>query len=720
MTEQTIRLQIDGMSCASCVGRVEKALQAAGGVSAARVNLATKTARVSFDHDATDVRRVAQVATTAGYPARVVGGAVSPQQDTAALQRDFIIALVLSLPVVVASMGWHVFPSLAPVLDGQLSRAVQLVLTSLVLLWPGRGFFQKGVPALLRGAPDMDTLVAIGTGAAWGFSAVVVMMRGALPADGVYFEAAAMIVTLILLGRLLEARAKGRTGDAVRGLIGLQPRTATVIRDGVDVAVPVADLQVGDQIKIVPATRIAVDGIVTQGQSYVDEAMLTGEPAPQRKTVGDTVTGGTMNGAGALVFRATRVGADTALSQIVEMVQDAQDTRLPIQAVVTRITSVFVPIVLVLAAVTFAGWLMFGGIGFALVAGVSVLIVACPCAMGLATPMSIMVGTGRAAQAGVLFRSGDALQTLQSVAVIAFDKTGTLTQGKPVIARFDVNAGYDGDRVLGLIASLETQSEHPLGRAVVDAAATRGVALMPVSDVRAIAGMGIQGHVAGQLIKVGSARFIGCDPVDDASGGSVFYASVDDVQVAQIAVADQLRPSAKPMIAALRDMGIKVVMLTGDTAQTAHAVARDLGIDTVMADLLPAQKLGALRDLRTQGAVGFVGDGINDAPALADADVGIAIGTGTDIAIESADVVLMSHDLMAVVRGITLSRATLRNIKQNLFWAFAYNAALIPVAAGLLYPVWGVMLSPMLAAAAMTLSSVFVVTNALRLRGVAR
>jgi len=732
MPHETLRLQIDGMTCASCVGRVEKTLLAADGVVAANVNLATQTATLTVHADTeTDI---AGLVTQSGYPASAIIDQAARDAKTATATRAvtarFWAAAALTIPVVILAMGGHMVPRLMPLLDGPVSRLIQFGLTTLVLIWPGRAFYTKGVPALLRRTPDMNTLVAIGTFAAWSFSTVVVFAPALLPAaNGVYFEAAAVIITLILLGRLFEARAKGRTGDAVRNLIALRPATAQVVRDGVVTAVPVEDIIAGDLVHLAPGARVAVDGIVTQGASYIDEAMLTGEPLPVAKSEGSAVTGGSVNGTGALVFRVTRTGDDTALAQIVQMVQDAQGARLPIQDLVNKITGIFVPIILVVAMLTIAVWLVLGP-QLALVTGVSVLIVACPCAMGLATPMSIMVGTGRAAELGVLFRGGDALQGLQDVKTVAFDKTGTLTIGKPTLTQIIVADGADENTVLRDAATVEASSEHPIGTAIVAAATARGLALGDVSDFASVTGMGVQARVDGNPILVGAARFMADNGIDlvgfaDAArdaggkGHSVFYVARNGVATALLAVADPAKPEAADMIARLHARGIRTAMITGDTAQAADHIATELGIDQVIAGVLPAGKSDAIAALKSHGAVAFVGDGINDAPALAGADVGIAIGTGTDVAIEAADVVLMAHDLNAVVRAIDVSSATLRNIRQNLFWAFAYNAALIPVAAGLLYPLWGILLSPMLAAGAMALSSVFVVTNALRLRGTA-
>ena len=729
MTDQVLRIEIEGMTCASCVGRVERALQAVTGVMQAQVNLATKTARVTFSPDVTTSQAVADAATNAGYPARALRDQLSQDARQAGefkvIANRFRIAASLTAPVVILAMGAHLVPAWAGVLDSWTSWLVQFCLTSAVLAWPGADFYRKGIPALVKGAPDMNTLVAIGTFAAWAFSTVALVAPSMLPANAVavYFEAAAVIVTLILLGNMLEAGAKGRTGDAVRKLVGLRPKTARVARAGEILDVPIDTIVVGDLIHIRPGERIAIDGVVTEGQSFVDEAMLTGEPVPADKSTGDRVTGGTINGVGALIVQATNVGADTALSRIIQMVQDAQGARLPIQDIVNRITGWFVPVVLGLAVLTVLGWFVFGpdpALGFALVAGVSVLIVACPCAMGLAVPMSIMVGTGRAADLGVLFRKGDALQALQGVRTVAFDKTGTLTVGRPTVTVFDTVAGHDADTVLQAVAGVEAVSEHPIAQAVVAYAQSRNVSPATVTDFVSQTGLGAQGTVAGKSVHVGGARFMADQGIDvpafakATQGHSVFYAAINGQLVCTVAVSDPVKPSAKATIAALHAAGLKTVLISGDTMAAAHAVADQIGIMHVVADVLPAGKIAALATL--DGPVAFVGDGINDAPALAHADVGIAIGTGTDVAIESADVVLMSGDLLAVGHAFAISHATLRNIRQNLFWAFAYNAALVPVAAGVLYPALGVLLSPMLAAGAMAMSSVFVVSNALRLR----
>lgn len=741
---KTLQLDISGMSCASCVGRVEQALLKIPGVSSASVNLATEQAQVVTDND-TSVASVLATLDQAGYPGQVHDNASAngtDQQkkkahDLAELTRAFVIAAVLTLPVMVLEMGSHLVPSFHHWVMANIGQfnnwMLQFVLTTLVLFGPGLRFLRVGIPALIKGAPEMNSLVALGTLAAWTFSVVALFAGDLLPAgtQNVYFEAAAVIVTLILLGRLLEARAKGRTGDAIKKLVGLAPETAYVERDGKTMAIPLAEVRLGDVLHLRPGERVAVDGEVIAGDSYVDESMLTGEPIPVAKSVGDEVVGGSINSNGQLTFRATRIGEDTLLARIVQMVQDAQSAKLPIQGVVDRVTAVFVPVVMGLALVTFVVWLLFGpepALTFALVNAVAVLIIACPCAMGLATPTSIMVGTGRAAELGVLFRKGDALQSLRDCQVIALDKTGTLTEGKPVLSDFVVQQGFDHDEVLQLLASVEQHSEHPIAQAIVTAATDRSLSLLTTDQYQTVPGMGVSASINGRQIDIGADRFaeqksISLTAVREISnklaeaGKSPLYAIIDNRLAAVIAVADTIKPTSQEAVSAFHALGLKVAMITGDNQRTANAIAAQIGIDEVVAGVMPDGKVAAIRSLRDRyGELAFVGDGINDAPALAEADIGIAVGTGTDIAIESSDVVLMSGDLNGVVNALSVSHATLRNIKQNLFWAFAYNAALIPVAAGVLYPAAGVLLSPMLAAGAMAMSSVFVVSNALRLR----
>jgi len=745
--EAQITLQVDDLTCAACAARVDRALRAVPGVRDAAVNLTTGVARATVLDGVADARALAAAVTQAGYPARPHDSAVRDDpatvqaREAAALRTRAALAGLLALPVVILEMGGHLVPAfhhwIAATMGMQASWWVQGILAALVLAGPGRMFFARGLPALLRGAPDMNSLVALGTGAAFLYSTVVLLAPGLVPdaARAVYFEAAVVIVVLILIGRWLEARARGRTGAAIARLVGLRPATARVQRGDGHADVPVDSLEPGDLILLRPGERVAVDGTVTEGRAQVDESMLTGEPMPVAKQPGERVTGGTVVSSGALTMRAEKVGGDTVLAQIIRMVEDAQAARLPIQALVDRITLWFVPIILGIAVLTVAVWLAFGpDLSHALVAGVSVLIIACPCAMGLATPTSIMVGTGRAADLGVLFRKGDALQALAGVQVVAFDKTGTLTEGRPALTDMALAEGADRAAVLAAVAGLEARSEHPVAHAILAGAAAAGVTPGTVEDFTAHAGAGVSGTVHGQAVLAGNARFLTGEGVAmgdmaeraDAlasEGKTPVLVAMDGQAVAVLAVADPVRAGAADAIAALQARGVRCVMLTGDTAATARAVAAPLGLDDVKAGLRPEDKQTAIADLKSDGSrVAFVGDGINDAPALAAADVGIAIGTGTDVAIESGDVVLMGGDPRGVATALDLSARTLRNIKQNLFWAFGYNVALVPVAAGVLYPALGLMLSPMLAAGAMALSSVFVLTNALRLRraGVSR
>ncbi len=739
---EDITLEIVGMTCASCVGRVERALKAAPGVVSASVNLANETAQVAYLAGALSPADIAAVVTDAGYTSKVYRTDNAEKADRKAneikkLKILTILAAVLAVPVFLIEMTGYVIPGFNEWIDAtiglQNSILIQFVLTTLVLFGPGLRFYTKGYPSLFKGAPDMNSLVAVGTSAAYGFSLVSTFAPQILPAGTavVYYEAAAVIVVLILLGRLLEAQAKGRTGEAIRKLVGLQAKTARVERDGEVLELPIEDVLVGDLIHVRPGEKIAVDGEVVSGMSYVDESMISGEPAPVEKTEGTELVGGTVNGTGALVFRTTKIGSDTMLAQIIQMVEQAQGAKLPIQGLVDRITLYFVPAVMVTALITVAVWLIIGptpALSFAIIAGVAVLIIACPCAMGLATPTSIMVGTGRAAEMGVLFRKGDALQMLQETTIVAVDKTGTLTEGRPELTDLNISEGFDEDEVLGLIASVEETSEHPIATAIVRASKARGLTSSEVTDFNSITGFGVSASVKGHTILIGADRLMDREGIDLAElkttgqalgkkGKTPLYAAIDGKAAAVIAVADPIKKTTPEAIKALHALGLKVAMITGDNRGTAEAIAAELGIDVVVAEVLPEGKVAALEELSEGKAkLAFVGDGINDAPALATADVGIAIGTGTDIAIEAADVVLMSGDLKGVVNAFDVSQRTMRNIHQNLFWAFGYNVVLIPVAAGLLYPVAGIMLSPVLAAAAMALSSTFVLTNSLRLK----
>lgn len=735
---RTILLPIEGMHCASCVGRIETVLRNVPGVSGASVNLATGRARIE---GAADVAALVSAIAAAGYRARppepAIAAAARKGAGEAALGRDVTLAALATLPVFVLEMGAHLVPGMhglvMATIGMQASWLVQFALTAFVLAVPGRRFYMRGFPALVRGAPDMNSLVAVGTAAAFLFSAVAVFVPGLLPAGtvNVYFEAAAVIVTLILVGRWLEAGARGRASEAIGRLVGLQAGSARVRRDGKTVETAVSDVRPGDVVEVRPGERVPVDGAVIEGESYVDESMITGEPIPAAKTAGAAVVGGTVNQTGAFAFRATAVGAGTMLARIVAMVEQAQGAKLPVQALVDRVTLFFVPAVMGIAALTFLAWLILGpapALTFGLVNAVAVLIVACPCAMGLATPTSIMVGMGRGAETGILFRRGEALQTLGKAGLVAFDKTGTLTEGRPALTDLEPAEGFGGDDVLAALAAVEAMSEHPVARAIVAAAEGRGLAVPRAAGFGSLTGLGAFAKVDGVRVEIGADRYmaeLGHDVGPFAGtaarladeGKSPLYAAIGGRLAAIVAVADPVKRTTPGAVAALRGMGLKVAMITGDDRRAARAIARRLGIDTVVAGVLPGGKVDAIRRLKAgHGTLAFVGDGINDAPALAEADIGIAIGTGTDIAIEAADLVLMSGNPRGVPNAIALSRATLANIRQNLFWAFAYNVALIPVAAGALYPLFGLLLSPMLAAGAMALSSLFVLANALRLR----
>lgn len=777
---ETLVLEVEDMTCASCVSRVEKALKSVPSVETASVNLATGEAVVKVLGGVDALPALIAAVSKAGYAVRLAGastdegaaaegqghtGLATPgevpgvahpavstgraddsrearrEKEILGLKRDFLIAFVLTLPLFVMEMGAHIYPPLHHVLmdvfPGNSLYLLQFALATAVLAGPGRRFYLKGLPALFRLAPDMNALVAIGTGAAYLYSLVTTFAPEILPVDArhVYYEAATVIVSLILLGRLLEARAKGRTGAAIRKLAGLQAKTARVEREGETRDVPLSEVRLGDVVVVRPGERIPVDGRVIDGASAVDEAMISGEPIPVEKGPGATVIGGTVNGSGSFRFEATGIGADMMLSRIIRMVQEAQGAKLPIQKLVDEVTAWFVPAVIGIAVATFFLWLIFGpepAYTHGLVAAVAVLIIACPCAMGLATPTSIMVGTGRAAELGVLLRKGEALQSLSQIDWVVMDKTGTITAGKPEVTEIVTAEGFAEVEVLRLTASLEARSEHPLADAIVRAAEGRGMALSAVENVEAVAGFGVTGLVDGRKIAAGADRFmvkLGVMAEGETSGltaavtrladegASPLYVAIDGKLAAAIAVADPIKETSAAAIAALKARGLKLVMVTGDNRRTAEAVARRAGTDAVVAEVLPEGKVSAIKDLQAKGdKVAFVGDGINDAPALATADAGIAIGTGTDVAIESADVVLVGGDLMGALHAIELSDKVMANIRQNLFWAFGYNVALIPVAAGLLYPLVGVTFSPILGAAAMGLSSVFVLTNALRLR----
>ncbi|TDQ38627.1 heavy metal translocating P-type ATPase [Thiopseudomonas denitrificans] len=744
---QQAELAIKGMTCASCVGRVEKQIATFPGVINAEVNLATGKARIQ--HAGADFAALTAMLTDSGYPAKRIDDAPATQQadpseqfaeTVESLKKSLFVAFALAIPLFILEMGGHVFPSfhdwLHALIGQKTSWIIQAALAAGVFFGPGWPLIKAGVRGLIRWQPDMNALVALGTGSAFGYSLVATFIPGVLPEGtvNVYYEAVGVIIALILLGRYMENKAKSNTSEAIQGLLKLQVKTArTITCCGNAKDVPIEEVTVGKTLEIRPGERIPLDGVVTSGDSFVDESMINGEPVPVQKTEGSPLVGGTINQTGVLRMEVQKVGGDTLLSQIIRLVEQAQGSRLPIQNLVNQITAWFVPAVMGAAALTFLVWVIFGpspALTLALVNAVAVLIIACPCAMGLATPTSIMVGTGRAAQLGVLFRQGTALQGLQDAKVVAVDKTGTLTEGRPVLTDFVVAAGVDETRALQLQASLEHQSSHPVSRAIVAAAEDKQLQLLPVSEFDSLTGLGVRGTVDGQQLHAGSSRLMKQLAVDisgfaDAAGQlakegkTPMYLAIDGQLAAMLAVADPIKASTPAAIRALHELGLKVVMISGDNQHTAQAIADQLDIDEVVAEVMPAQKVETVQQLQARyGKLAFVGDGINDAPALASADIGIAIGTGTDIAIDAADVVLMSGQLTGVVNALQISRSTLRNIKQNLFWAFAYNAALIPVAAGILYPVNGTLLSPMFAAGAMAMSSVFVVSNALRLRKV--
>ncbi|RIH81875.1 Copper-transporting P-type ATPase [Calidithermus terrae] len=740
---------VTGMTCAACVNRVERALKRLDGVLEAMVNLATERATVRYLPASTGMAQFKRAVRDAGYGVLEASAGQdraglereARAKEVAGLRRAVGVAAAFALPLLLVAMLPMLFPPVEEWLMNTFGHGVMaalnwvmLALATPVQFGPGLRFYRHGWKSLRSGSPDMNSLVMIGTSAAYFYSLAVVLLPGIFPpqARHVYFEAAGVVITLILLGKYLEALAKGRTSEAMKRLLSLQAKTARVVEGALEREIPADEVLPGDVVAVRPGEKVPVDGVVISGQSYVDESMVTGEPIPAAKAPGAKVVGGTVNQTGAFTFRATAVGADTVLAQIIKLVETAQGSKPAIQNLADRVVAVFTPVVLGIAALTAGVWLLFGGesaLTFALVNTVAVLIIACPCAMGLATPTSVMVGTGKAAEMGVLFRKGEALQTLQEARVIALDKTGTLTKGKPELTDLRVRAGFDEAEVLRLVASLEQKSEHPIARAVVKEAQARGLELLEPQGFEALPGLGVSGQVGIYRVDVGADRYMARLGLDVSAlgaeaarladeGKTPLYAAVNGKLAAVVAVSDPVKEGTPEAIALLHRQGFKVAMITGDHRRTARSIARQLGIDEVLAEVLPEGKAGAVKELQGKGyRVAFVGDGINDAPALAQADVGLAIGTGTDVAIETADVILMSGDLRGVPNAVALSRATLKNIRLNLFWAFAYNVVLIPVAAGVLYPLGGWLLSPVLAGAAMGLSSVFVLSNALRLRG---
>ena len=761
---RTLALDIEGMTCASCVNRIERYLRKVDGVVKANVNLATERARIVARPDVTTDQLIGAVE-AAGYEARpLVDGeperaptlaaeaephasrreaASEPetsfqQRHLADTRRRLIVATIFTIPILGGLAAMTVAPFLPMVL---MNPWLQLALATPVQFYAGWPFYKGAWKVARHRATDMNTLIAVGTSAAYFYSLAAILFPGFFQAAGIatdeslplYFDTSSAIITLILLGRFLEARARSHTSDAIKKLIGLAPRTARVLRDGTEVDIPIEEVVRGDIVLVRPGEKVPVDGIVRDGRSAVDESMVTGEPIPVTKEPGEEVIGATLNTSGSFRFEATRIGRDTVLAQIVRLVQEAQGSKAPIQRLADVVTSYFVPAVLGIAALTFVAWFVFGpepAFNLALLNTVAVLIIACPCALGLATPTSIMVGTGKGAENGVLFRNAEALERLHNVRAVVLDKTGTLTEGKPRVT--DVIRAVDAPEevvLVRLVAAAERGSEHPLGEAIVRFARDeRRIDIPDATHFEAVAGQGIDATVSGRHILVGRPAFLesrGIDPgplrvaADGlaAAGKTPVFVAIDDRPASVIAIADTLKAGSIEAVVELRRMGLEVVMLTGDNETTARAIALQAGVDRVLADVRPDEKAAQVRKLQSEGKlVAMVGDGINDAPALAQADVGVAIGTGTDVAIESGSVTLMSGDLRALVTALALSRATMRNIKQNLFWAFAYNVALIPLAAGFFYPFTGILLDPIFAAAAMALSSVTVVSNALRLR----
>ena len=740
MTVQTV-FRVEGMSCAGCVARVESVIGDVPGVEEATVNLATGRAAITFLENQSSEADFRKAIAAAGYGVSDLAySAESQRQEIAELRRDVILAALLTLPLL-AIAKLPLISSVADVMQDILSvqgwALIELALVTPVLFYAGGRFIKLGWSELRHLNPGMNSLVMMGAGAAYLYSIVVLFGPNLFPPGTaqLYFVAAGVIVTLILVGRYLEALARGRTSQAIIALMQLEPPTARVVRGGVESEISADDLSLGDVLAIRPGERLAADGIVLDGTSQIDEAMITGESMPVEKGAGAEVISGTINKAGAFTYRVTGVGDETVLRRIVQLVEQAQNDKPEVQRIADRIASIFVPLVMVVAVLTFAVWMVLGSepaLSFAFVTAVSVLLIACPCAMGLATPTAIMVGTGRGAENGILIRNGSALESLARVDTVLFDKTGTLTHGAPgltdILDPISGNIIENSDAILAVIAAAEAQSEHPLSKAIIDAATARGLDLPQATEFAARPGFGVEATVAGKRVLVGTARLLDQEKIDSApgqtaanilakNGKSPVMVAIDGKLIAVLGIADTVKSESAESVEKLKKLELQVGMVTGDNRQTAGVIAAALGIDQIAAETLPGDKAEEIERLQTEGRkVAFVGDGINDAPALATADVGIAIGTGTDIAVEAGDVVLMSGDVRSVVKAIVLARGTLRTIRYNFLWAYGYNIALIPVAAGVFFPLFGWLLNPMLAAAAMSISSVFVVSNSLRLR----
>ena len=737
-TLQTISLDVEGMTCASCVNRVERFVQRVDGVSEANVNLATERARIQFDSAVASVDALKDAVRAAGYDVRepeAIAAATDAEVDPRELERqreidDLRRKSFVSLGIGLGMMALMYLPLN---LDLALVAPILLIAGAFVQVWGGSIFYRAAWAAARHGGTNMNTLVAVGTSVAFGYSAFVTLWPGLAEAWGIpfqlYYETAAIIIALILMGRWLEARAKRRTAAAIKALAGLQARTARVLRDGSEIDVPLGQVAVGDLVRVRPGEKVPVDGVVTEGRSSVDESMLTGESIPVEKAAGDEVIGATLNATGTFVCRVTKVGADTTLAQIMRLVEEAQGSKAPLQRLADQVAGVFVPIVLVVAAVTALGWLILGpSPAFAVTIAIAVLIIACPCALGLATPTAIMVGTGKAAEFGILVRGGEALEQTRRIDTIVLDKTGTLTRGRPAVTRVATAPGIDESDLLALAASAETGSEHPFGAAIVARAGELGLARLPATNFEALPGRGVRASVGERSVAVGNRALLDELDVDSgpleaigdelaAAGATPMFVAIDGTVAGVIAVADVLRPESAQAVSELTALGLEVWMLTGDNRLTAEAVARQAGIGRVLAEVQPGEKADKVRELQARGrTVAMVGDGINDAPALAQSDLGIAIGTGTDVAMAASDITLVGADLRTIVTAIALSRKTVGVIRQGLVWAFGYNVLLIPVAMGLMYAPFGILLNPVIAAAAMAMSSVSVVTNALRLR----